>query len=336
MLESGLGRVNHTTVALTLLLAVLAIATQWGLAESLAASAAGMLCFNYLFLPPVGTWSIADPENWVALVTFVVTATVASQLSASARRRAAAQAHAEEAAARAEAARHGEEMKSAMLDALAHEFKTPLTSIKAAVTSLLSSEPADHSRRELLQIVEQETDRLTWLVNESVEIARIESGRMEVRREPQAIAPLIREATGRMAAALEPHEVELRCSEDLPPVPADRELILIVLRQLLDNAAKYSPPGSPITVIAAKQAGAVQVSVLDRGPGIAEGDLQRIFDRFHRGDHARGRVPGTGMGLTIAREIVRGHGGEMRAANRVGGGSEFTFLLPLAAAEAGR
>ena len=147
--EFRLGRVNHTTVALTLLLAVLAIATRWGLTESLAASVVGMLCFNYMFLPPVGTWSIADPENWVALVTFVVTAAVASHLSASAKRRAAAQAHAEEAAERAEAARQSEEMKSAMLDALAHEFKTPLTAIKAAVSSLLgngSTIPASRER----------------------------------------------------------------------------------------------------------------------------------------------------------------------------------------------
>jgi K+-sensing histidine kinase KdpD len=114
--EFRLGRLNHTTVALTLLMAVLAIATWWGLPELLVASVAGMLCFNYLFLPPVGTWTVADPENWVALVTFVATATVASQLSASAKRRAAAQARAEEAVGRAQAARQSEEMKSAMLD----------------------------------------------------------------------------------------------------------------------------------------------------------------------------------------------------------------------------
>jgi two-component system sensor histidine kinase KdpD len=146
--EFRLGRVNHTTVALTLLLAVLAIATWWGLLESLVASLAGMLCFNYLFLPPVGAWTIADPQNWVALITFVGTATVASQLSASAKRRAAAQARAEESASRAEAARQSEEMKSAMLDALAHEFKTPLTSIKAAVSSLLGDASAAPAHKE--------------------------------------------------------------------------------------------------------------------------------------------------------------------------------------------
>ncbi len=331
--EASLVRVNHTTVALTLLLAVLAIATRWGLLESLVASAASMLCFNYLFLPPIGTWSIADPENWVALITFVVTATVASQLSASAKRRAAAQAHAEEAASRAEVAHQSEEMKSAMLDALAHEFKTPLTAIKAAVSSLLSNESADPAQKELLQVMDEETDRLTWLVSESVQIARIEAGRMEVRKQPQAIPQLIREAVQRMAGALESRTVETRVSDTLPCVPADRELLLIVLRQLLDNSVKYTPPDSPIVISAAESEGSVMVTVADCGPGIPAADLNRVFDRFYRGRHARGRVPGTGMGLAIAREIIHGHGGEFRVRNRQGHGCEFSFTLPAAGQE---
>jgi NAD(P)-dependent dehydrogenase (short-subunit alcohol dehydrogenase family) len=156
-----------------------------------------------------------------------------------------------------------------------------------------------------LQIMEQEADRLTWLVNESVQIARIESGRMEVRRQPQAIGPLIREAAGRMEAALESRQLEVRASEDLPPVPADRELVLIVLRQLLDNAVKYSPPPSPVTVIATVSGGAIHISVLDRGPGIAESELGRVFERFKRGRNARSRIPGNGMGLAIAQQLLR-------------------------------
>jgi K+-sensing histidine kinase KdpD len=331
--EFRLGRVNHTTVALTLLLAVLAIAAWWGLLESLVASVAGMLCFNYLFLPPVGAWTIADPENWVALITFVGTATVASQLSASAKRRATAQARAEEAASRAEAARQSEEMKSAMLDALAHDFKTPLTAIKAAVSSLLGDESAAPAHKELLQVVDEEADRLTWLVDESVQIARIEAGRMKLRKQPQAVAQLIREALERMAGALESRVVEVHASNAIPPVPADCELVLIVLRQLLDNAVKYSPPGSPIVIGAAEKGASVVVTVTDCGPGIPQADLNRVFEKFYRGPRARERVPGTGMGLAIAREIVRGHGGDLSVVSRTGQGSEFSFALPLAGRE---
>ncbi len=333
LVEARLGKVNHTTAALTLLLAVLGIAARWGLAESLSAAVAAMLSFNYLFLPPVGTWSIADPENWVAFAAFVLTATVASQIPANAKRRAAAQAHAEEAANRAEAARQSEEAKSAMLDALAHEFKTPLTAIKAAVSSLLTAEPSAAAQKELLQVVDEETDRLTWLVSESVQLARIEAGRMEVRKRPQPVAHLIGEAVSRMAGALESRPVAVRVSQGLPSVAADRELILIVLRQLLDNAAKYSPAGSPIAVTASERNGSIAVTVADQGLGIPEADVKRMFDRFYRGQYAREKTAGTGMGLAIAREVVRGHGGEIRANSRAGQGTEVTFTLPLAGRE---
>jgi two-component system sensor histidine kinase KdpD len=331
--ESRFTRLNTTTVALSLLLAVLAIATRWGLVESLLASVAGVLCFNYLFLPPVGTWSVADSENWVALATFVVTATVASQLSASAKRRAAAQARAEEEAVRAEAARQSEEMKSAMLDALAHDFKTPLTAIKVAVSSLSASGPDAAAGGELLQVVREEADRLTWLVDESLQIAHIEAGRMEVRKRQQEVVPLLREAAGRMAGALESRLVEIQVDNTVPRVWADRELTLIVLRQLLDNSAKYSAPGSPIAISAVEKAGFVVVSVADRGPGISEAESGHVFDRFFRGRQARERVRGTGMGLAIAREIIRGHGGDMGVVSRPGNGCEFYFSLPSARQE---
>ncbi len=327
--EFVLGRVNNATVALTLLLAILGIATRWGLLESLAASVAAMLSFNYLFLPPVRTWTIADPDNWVALVTFVITAALASHLSASAKRRAVAQAHAEDATRRAEEARQSEEMKSAMLDALAHEFKTPLTAIKAAVSALLSRPSSVPSDRELLLILEEDADRLIWLVDEAVQIARIEAGRMEVRKQPVSIAPLIREALHRMSGLLESRNVQQFVDEGLPTVPADRELVLIVLRLLIENAAKYSPPGSPIVIRASSNGDAVIVSVADHGPGIAPADLGRIFDKFYRGAQTRGQVPGMGLGLAIAREIVRGHGGDIMAVSQLGRGSEFSFHLPL-------
>jgi signal transduction histidine kinase len=109
--------------------------------------------------------------------------------------------------------------------------------------------------------------------------------------------------------------------------------VLIVLRQLLDNAVKYSPPGSPIVIGAAEKEGSVVVTVTDCGPGIPQADLNRVFEKFYRGPNARERVSGTGMGLAIAREIVRGHGGDIRVVSRPGQGSEFSFALPLAGQE---
>lgn len=312
--ETALAHVNQTTVALTLLLAVLGIATCWGLVESLAASVAGMLCFNVLFLPPVGKLTIAATENWVAFITFVVTAVVASQLSASAKRRA------------REAARR--QLKSVMLDAVAHEFKTPLTAVKAAVTSLLSEASAAPARRELLEVIDEETDLLTSMVTEAIQVARIETGRIELRKAPHSIAAVIRESLSRMAGALEGRVVQVQASDALPAIAADRELLLMVFRQLLDNAVKYSSPDSPITLRATARDNWMEVTVADRGPGLSRVEARRAFEEFYRG-RAAGGIPGTGMGLAIARKIVAAHGGDMRVESRHGQGSELKFRLPL-------
>jgi two-component system sensor histidine kinase KdpD len=238
-------------------------------------------------------------------------------------------AHTQEAASRAEAARQSEELKSTLLDAFAHECKTPLTSIKAAVTSVLSENSIQPAHKELLQIVDEETDRLTAVVTDAIQMARIEAGQIELRKGPRSIAGLIHQSLAKMAGNLDARPVEVRVNEDLPPVAADPELIHIVIRQLLDNAIKYSPPDSPILIEAMLEEDAVIVSVADRGPGVAEQDRNRVFEKFYRGREARERIPGTGMGLAIAREIVRAHNGDIRVEGRSGPGSRFLFSLPV-------
>jgi two-component system sensor histidine kinase KdpD len=317
---SLLAHVNPTTAALTLLLAVLASATFWGLAEGLAAAIAGTLCLNYFFLPPIGHWTVADPQNWVALITFVVVAVVASELSTRARRRA-------EMEARMEAARQSEELKSAMLDALAHAFKTPLTPLKAAATALLNDTPPGAPQREMLEIVAEETERLIAQVNEAIQLARLEAGQLEMRRAPVAVGELVDGARQRLAARLESRPCTVDLPAALPRVEADRTLAGLALRELFDNAAKHSPPGSPIAIHARQDGAAVRITVADRGPGIPEADRERIFERFYRG-RAAARVPGSGIGLAVAREIAAAHGGRIDVAARAGGGSEFTFTLP--------
>ncbi len=452
---SYLVRVNSTTVALTLLMGVLGIATKWGLAEAVTASIAAMLGFNFFFLPPVGTLTIEDPQNWVALAAFLVTAVVASQLSASARKRAkeavqrqaemerlytlsrammladvrpdAAQkvaqliteifgapgvalydrradkvhragavdmdvaagklrdvaiqdthvvdsaaaafilpirlggqplgslalsgitvsdtalqsvanlvaialerAHNLEAASRAEAARQSEELKSMLLDAVAHDFKTPLTSIKASATAVLSDAGLNPSQRELLTVIDEETDRLNAMITEAIQVARVEAGSVQLNRASNQIARLIAQALSRLRPALEGRPLEMQIPADLPTVVVDPDLISIALAHLLDNAVKYSPPGTAITVAARQDGDTVMVSVSDHGPGIAPGEQSRVFERFHRGSSG-GQVPGTGMGLSIAGEIVKVHGGRLWVENLREGGACFSFSVPLEA-----
>ncbi|HYR84597.1 MAG TPA: ATP-binding protein [Terriglobia bacterium] len=444
---------NSTTVALTFLLGILGIATAWGLIEGIVASVAAMLCFNFFFLPPFLTLTVADTQNWVALFAFLVTAVVASQLSASARKRAleamrrqqemerlyefsralllldkrsatasqvsqriaqvfdvrgvavfdrqldkvyrtgaedlpvsdgklrdsalqgtpfhdpaanlwvqplslggeplgslsiykasisdtAAQAIAnlaaitivrvrvEEAANRMEAARQNEAMKSMLLDALAHEFKTPLTSIKAAASSILDEAPP--AQKELVTVIDEETDRLDSLVNETIRMARIEAGELRLERQPQVVGHLITAALNKLRILLEDREVCIDAPDDLPEILADAELVGLTIRQLVTNALKYSNPESPIVIRARAENGYARISVKDSGPGIPQTELPRIFEKYYRVEDGTGRIPGTGMGLSIARDIVKAHGGEIWAESLPGQGSEFFLTLPLA------
>ncbi len=330
----SIGLTNPTTAALSLLLVVLAVAATWGLAEAIVASLVAATCFNLFFLPPLGTWTIADPQNWVALFSFLVVSIVASQLSERARRKAReALAHQQETtrlaelAQRAEMVRQSEEFKSTLLDALAHELKTPLTSLKASLSALRAA-PAN--RAELLAIVEEETDRLNRLVSEVLHMARLEAGKLRLNREACAVDTLIRGAAEDARRVLDGRGLDVRESGPLPRVSADAELIRTVLRHLLDNAAKYSAPGGRI-VVSAEQAGSgVSIRVADSGPGLSETEVERIFERYYRGARTRDAVPGMGIGLAISREIVAAHGGRLWAESSQGQGTTFVFTLPLA------
>ncbi len=448
--------VNATTTGFVYLVAILMIATAGGLVESTITSIAAMLCFNYYFFPPIGTFTIANPQNWVALFAFLATSLTASQLSARAKRRtkeAIARQHemeklyslsrtllltdvarpmanqivqhvaqafefsavglydrksneiyravegewpvidnqlrdvafrstffrdehtgviitpirlgrqpigslairgsslsdaalnsllnivaigleralSQEAVNRAEVARQSEELKSTLLDAIAHEFKTPLTSIKAVTTDMLS-DPASELRqhqRELVSIADEGVDRLSKLVTEAIQLARIEGGTFRLNRGVHSSPSLILAALRQMKALTDGREIKLSVADDLPPVWVDEDLIQMVITHLLDNALKYSPSSSPISIAARAEDGRVIVSVSDRGPGISEEEQPRLFEKFYRGKGDRS-LKGSGMGLAIAREIMAAHDEQIWVVSQPGQGSEFRFSLPVA------
>ncbi len=332
-----IGLTNETTVALSLLLIVLAVATLWGLAESLIASMVATLCFNYFFLPPVGTWSIADPKNWVAMASFLVVSIVASQLSERARRKSReALQHQEEKIRLVELAKQGEiirqneEFKNTLLDALAHELKTPLTSVKACVSALRADGAANASEHgELLAIMEEETDRLNGLITELLQMSRVEVGKQRLNRERCRIEELVNASVKDSTKLLGGRTVNIVAETDLPEISADKDLIQTVLRYLIDNAAKYSTSGKPVEIRAAHENGQLTVSVCDHGPGMGGTELSKVFDRYYRGPDTAQGIPGMGIGLTIARDIVVAHGGRMWAESRPNAGTSFTFTLPL-------
>ena len=448
--------VNATTTGFFYLVAILLIATTGGLVESTVASVVAMLCFNYFFLPPVGTFTIADPQNWVALCAFLVTSLTASQLSVRAKRRtkeaierqheierlysvsrallltdptrpmanqivqniaqafefpavalydrnsneiyraadgdlgeieaklreaalrsssfregntrftitpirlggqpigslairdsslsdAALQsllnlvaiglerALSQEAVNRAEVARRSEELKSTLLDAITHEFQTPLTSIKAVTTDLLSdpNHTLPRHQRELVSIADEGTDRLSKLVTEAIQLARIEGGKFRLNCGVHFPSRLVSAAVRQMRSFTDGREINVSVADNLPPVWVDAELIQMVITHLVDNALKYSPSGNPISICAHPSQDRVVICVTDQGPGITEEEQSRIFEKFYRGKEQQ-NLKGSGMGLAIAREILSAHGEKIWVASKLGKGSEFCFSLPIA------
>jgi two-component system sensor histidine kinase KdpD len=240
-------------------------------------------------------------------------------------------ANAVETLSRSEASREGEQLRSAILDSITHEFRTPLTAIKASITSLMSQldlGPAD--RRELMTVINEESDRLNRLVGEAAEVAKLESHEFELDLKSVRVAELIRDVVANLRHLLENHPVEIRCPEDAL-VRLDGERIKEVLTQLLENAAKYSDAGTPVRITAELKPSGLVVSVSDQGVGIEDMEQALIFDKFYRGKNQRYRVQGTGMGLAIARAIVEAHGGKIGVTSQSGRGSVFYFSLPITA-----
>jgi len=346
--------VNSTPIALTFLLVVLFTAVHYGRSPAIVASLASVFCFNLFFLLPYRTLRIADPQNWIALAAFLLTSLIAGRLSLREKRRA------EEAetskleierlyaelqaafakASEAEAIKQSEKLKSALLDAVTHDLRTPLTSVKAAVTTLLAEnggrEPSvnldEEGRHEMLEIIDAEIDRLNRIVEGLIEMAKIEAGAMESNRTWSHIDEIVSIALARAASITSDHPVRLEIESDLPLAQVDEKALAEVMYVLIENATKYSPPDSEIRVFAGRNAsGALQLSIEDRGIGIPADFRERVFEKFFRLAEPSfpTRGAGLGMGLAIARGIVEAHGGRIWVEPSPGGqGTCVSFTIP--------
>jgi two-component system sensor histidine kinase KdpD len=232
---------------------------------------------------------------------------------------------------RTEASREGERLRSALLDSVTHEFRSPLTAIKASVTTLLSS-PAlrEEDQSELLQVINEESDRLNRLIGEAVEMAQLDAKEVKLELGSHQIREAIDEALADCRATLASHPVHVRLPDSLPPAVMDVNWIKKVLQHLLENAAKYSPANAPIFVSSEVKNNRLVTSVADRGTGIDDLERTMIFDKFYRGQSQRYRVQGTGMGLAIVKAIVEAHNGRIDITSQLGQGSVFSFGLPIA------
>jgi two-component system sensor histidine kinase KdpD len=338
---------NATTAALCLILVVVLAARSLRGAAALIAALASVVTLNYFFIPPFHTLTVADPHNWVALGVFLAVAVAVGELSlraknqttvANEQRFKAEELYRElqaafEREAQTEAERRSERLKSALLDAVTHNLRTPITSIKASTTTLLSEgSMADAGRRELLTVANEEADRLDLLVEDLIRLARIEAGDLGLQVAWCNVEDVIATALKRIYRLLRGQRVAIEIPPDLPVVRADARWLEEVLFQLLENAAKYSPADSRITISAAAPSDdIVEIRVDDEGPGVAPAERERVFEKFYRSRATQAMASGSGLGLAIVRGIIEAHRGQTMVTDRPGGqhGARFTVRIPI-------
>jgi two-component system, OmpR family, sensor histidine kinase KdpD len=245
-------------------------------------------------------------------------------------------ARAQELAHDAEAAQRSEQLRTVLIDAMAHEFKTPLTLIKGATTSVLAG--PDHlsdSTREQLTIADEEADHLRDLLDNAIVMARLDTNNIDVHLELWNLEEIVRDVLASMHVEIEDRPLNVTADAQLPLIPLDRRLLKLAIKQLIDNAVKYSPPDSPIAICIHVSDGAASIDVTDHGGGIASEDQQRIFERFYRGHAVRNQIPGYGLGLNIASSIMHAHHGDLSVTSQPGE-TTFRITLPLNQTEGGK
>ncbi len=232
---------------------------------------------------------------------------------------------------KSEAARERERLKSVLLDAIAHDLKTPLTSIKAAATSLLDDLTFNKRQRgDLLEVIDEECDRINEVIGEAIQMARLDAGSVALELAAYPAAEFISSALAECESMRTAREIQIEISPKAARVRCDLVWSRKVLCHLIQNADLYSGPGKPIVITAEEKNGSIYFHVADQGPGIDKDDLGQIFDKFYRGKTQRHKTRGTGMGLAVSKAIVEAHGGTLSVVSELGHGSVFTFNLPSA------
>jgi two-component system sensor histidine kinase KdpD len=300
--------------------AVVAVAVLYGLAYAIPASVASMLAFNFLFLPPVHTLALHDSANWVALAVYIAVAVVVSELATRSRRLAGE-------AVQAETLRQSDAAKTAVLHAVSHDLRSPLTAIRTASEGLGNPafELSTEERNGLFEAIRIEVGRLERLVDNLLDLSRLEAGPASRKPELWTIDTLLARALEQLG--LDADRVHVVSVPELAPIRVDAAHVERVLVNLLENALKFSSPAESVEVSAAAEPGRVVIRVRDHGSGVAEADRERIFDAFERGS---GVGRGSGLGLAIARGFAEANGGrvwvEASAPDTVG--STFVLALP--------
>jgi len=321
-------RFDLVNIAMVYLLAVVVVALRFPRGPAIAAAVLGVLAFDFLFVPPQGTLTVDDVQYLLTFVIMLAVALVISRLVESVRRQAAAQA-----ALQVEA--ETERIRSALLASISHDLRTPLAVMAGASSSLADSGErlSATERHALAQSVFDQAREMSEHVAKVLQMTRLETGAIRVERDWAALGEIVGSVLARLAERLAEHRVIVELPDDLPLVRVDATLIEQALGNLLENSAKHTPPGTVVRIRAQRREGELVVTVEDYSGGLSDGELERVFAKFHRGT-VEGGGTDIGLGLAICRAIVRLHGGRAWAERVPAGGTAFRFTLPLEQAPA--
>lgn len=305
------------------LLAVVAIAVYFSRGAAVVGAALCVAAFDFMFVPPQGTFTVEDAQYLLTFAIMVAVALVISGLTASVRAQAQAQA---DLSIEAETQR----IRSTLLASISHDLRTPLAVLSGASSTLAETgeRVGAEERKALARSIYAQARDMSEQVAKILQMTRLETGTIVLERDWAALGEIAASVQARLAEQLARHRLMVELPADLSLVRVDAVLIEQVLANLLENAARHTPAGTVVRLRARRRDNELVVSVEDFGPGLAAGDVERVFAMFHRGA-SEGATSGVGLGLAICRAIIRLHNGEAWAETMPGGGTAFRFTLPL-------
>ncbi len=309
-------RLEPTNIVMFYLLAVVIAAIRWGQGPAIATSVLSVLAFDFFLVPPYLTLNVRDFEYLFTFAAFLTVGLIVSTLTSRVRTHI--------------IQRQTEKLHSALLSSISHDLKTPLVSITGTLSALLdgASKLDERQKNELLETARSESDRLNHIVSNLLDMARSESGVLRISKKPCDLRDFIGACLEQLKDKIGSRNIKINIPKDIPEVAVDFPYMLKALLNVIDNALKYSPDGSPVEIEASYSGRKARISVRDYGCGISKEDLGRIFDKFYRVQRIQ-NVPGTGLGLSISKNIIEAHGGHIGAESILGKGTTFIIELPL-------
>jgi K+-sensing histidine kinase KdpD len=325
----GVRYLGLADVVILYLVGVVVVAWRFGLGPSLIAGLGGVLAFDFLILPPSFTISL-EFGHAVTLAGMIFVSALVSGLTESLRREQARVLHSERSTQQARLEAEVERVHAALLSSVSHDLRTPLATISASSQMLVRNHVTMDAtlRGEILTGIADEAERLDGLLRNLLAITRVESGELRLQVLPASLDEVLTDALRRLEHRVSGRNVQLEMQRGLPLVDLDVRLFEQALLNVLDNALRYSPPGSPLTIETEQLQGQVQIRIADSGVGVTAADRELVFEKFRRGSNAPRSDGGVGLGLTICRAILRAHGGDITMSSAVSGGALVTLSLP--------